>query len=140
MKLLSVFLCVYLWFIFPQPMASISSIAIHGTSYPIVFQSPGDQSFISQDENTFTLYYPAAWYKVTWLLAHNTTTAGQVISSLQVGDSVTITIDGISIEYKITEIKLYTPSNWLFSTLTTSPGLILQTCAGDSYLIVKGES
>lgn len=140
MKLLSTMLLMMLT-LSPVPAvkgrAAISptSAIVNGEAYAVVQQL--DAWYVSPDDDTFTVLKAAEWYNVTWLMAHDYL-AGDAIAALEIGDTVTVTLYGKTVQYTVTSIRIYEPSDVPFSTLTMEPGLVMQTCYGNDRLIVEG--
>lgn len=112
-----------------------TGVTVNGEAYAVVQQL--DAWYVSPDDDTFTVLAAAEWYNVTWLMAHDYL-AGDAIAALEIGDTVTVTLYGKTTQYTVTDIRIYEPSGVPFSTLTMEPGLVMQTCAGDMRLIVRG--
>lgn len=141
MKLVSMLLLILLT-LSPAPAtksvrANIAhtGVTVNGEAYAVVQQL--DAWYVSPEDDTFTVLEAAEWYNVTWLMAHDYL-AGDAIAALEIGDTVTVTLYGKTVQYTVTDIRIYEPSDVPFSTLTMEPGLVMQTCHGNGYLIIEG--
>jgi hypothetical protein len=74
---------------------------------PVIQQPPGEDNFVSTQDQTLTQYANPAAYGTTALLAHNTL-SGSIFFKMQPGQDVIVVFgDGRQVRYQVTDIERY---------------------------------